>query len=81
MDAENNNTKPKTIATIDVNLIPKMSSREWIDGTVEEHFHCVLCGGELRFRHKTDFIEQVVAEEAHCPTCNVRNREQTYRLQ
>jgi predicted nucleic acid-binding Zn ribbon protein len=80
MDAENN-SKPKTVATIDVNLIPKMSSREWIAETVDEHLHCVLCGSELRFQHKTDFIEQIVAEEAHCPICNVRNRQQSYRLQ
>jgi predicted nucleic acid-binding Zn ribbon protein len=48
---------------------------------VDEHLHCVLCGSELRFQHKTDFIEQIVAEEAHCPICNVRNRQQSYRLQ
>lgn len=79
MDADNK--KAKTVATIDINLIPKISAKEWLAETVEEHFHCVLCGGELSFRHKTDFVAQSVVEDAHCPTCNVRNRQQNYRLQ
>ena len=76
------NQRPKTIATIDVNLqMPKMDKRQWLTEEVDQHFHCVLCGDQLRFRHKTDFVEQVVTEDAHCPSCNVRNRQSTYRLQ
>lgn len=81
MDASNNN-KPKTVATIDVHLPPpKIDKREWLAESVSEHFHCVLCGGELSFRHKTDFVHQTVVEDAHCPTCNVRNRQTGYALQ
>lgn len=81
MDASDNN-KPKTVATIDVNLPPpKVDAKEWLAESVSEHFHCVLCGGELNFKHKTDFVELTVAEEAHCPSCNVRNRHSDYVLQ
>lgn len=82
MDTSNKNTKAKTVATIDINLhIPKVESKAWLDESIEDHFHCVLCGTELVFRHKTDFIQQNVTERAHCPSCGVKNRECTYGLQ
>ena len=82
MDASDNNTKPKTVATIDINLPPpKLDKAEWLAESVSEHFHCVLCGGELNFKHKTDFAGQTVAEDAHCPSCNVRTRQNSYTLQ
>lgn len=81
MDASDNN-KPKTVTSIDINLPPpKVERQEWLAESVSEHFHCVLCGGELTFKHKTNFVEQVVSEEAHCPSCNVRNRQNHYSLQ
>lgn len=74
--------KPKTIATIDVNLHwPKIEKKDWMAETLSDHFHCVLCGSELVFKHATDFVEQLVAEEAHCPGCKVRNRTSAHRLQ
>lgn len=80
MDASEKNNS-KTIATIDVNLIPSVDKRTWIEESVNEHFHCVLCGSELDIHHKTDFITQEVQEEAHCPSCNIRNRQSAYSLQ
>jgi plasmid rolling circle replication initiator protein Rep len=82
MDASDQNPKAKTIATIDINLMPpKVSKAEWLAETVNEHFHCVLCGDELNFQHQTDFVQQTVSEDAHCPSCNVRNRQNSYTLQ
>ena len=76
------NTKSKTIATIDVNLhMPKIESKTWLDESIADHFHCVLCGTELLFKHKTDFINQTVSERAHCPSCGVKNRDSSHRLQ
>ena len=81
MDASDSN-KPKTVATIDINLPPPNVTRsEWLAETVSEHFHCVLCGSQLQFKHKTDFVEQTVFEDAHCPACNIRNRQNAYKLQ
>ena len=79
MDTPN---KPKTIATIDVNVHwPKIEKKDWMAETLSDHFHCVLCGSELVFKHATDFVEQTVAEEAHCPGCKIRNRQSAHRLQ
>jgi hypothetical protein len=79
---DNEQSKPKTIATIDVKVhMPKVSSKDWILESLDEHLHCVLCGTPLAFKHKTDFITQVVTEDAHCPHCRVRNRQSAHSLQ
>ena len=73
---------PKVIATIDVNLCPpKVDKKAWLDESLDDHFHCVLCGSDLKFKHQTDFASGVVTEEAHCPACRVRNRQSTHSLQ
>lgn len=73
---------PKTIATIDVNLHwPKIEKRDWVDESIMNHLNCVLCGENMEFTHKTDFINGVVTEDAHCPFCKVRNRQSSHSLQ
>ena len=82
MDTSNKGEKPKVVATIDVNLRwPKIESRDWREEILDEQFHCVLCGSDLKFKHETDFANQAVTEEAHCTSCNVRNRRSSHRLQ
>ncbi len=82
MDASNKDQKPKVVTTIDVNIHwPKIEKRDWLEETLADHFECVLCGTELQFKHATDFVTQIVTENAHCPQCNVRNRQHTYSLQ
>ena len=82
MDASNKGEKPKVIASIDVNIHwPKIDRKAWLEESLDDHLHCVLCGGNLVFTHKTDFIEQVVSEDAQCPHCKVRNRQSQHRLQ
>ncbi len=80
---DNKNEKPKVIATIDVNIQwpPKVSSKAWLEESVDEHLQCVLCGTQLTFKHKTDFITGIVNEEANCTACGIRNRSVTYSLQ
>lgn len=81
MDASDK-SNPKTIATIDVNLhIPAVDKKTWLEESIDDHLNCVLCGGHLEFAHKTDFISGVVTEDAHCPTCGVRNRQSAHSLQ
>ena len=74
MDTSNKDQKAQEITGMDVNV-------RWIEETVHDHLHCVLCGSELNFKHKTDFAAQVVSEEAHCGGCGVRNRKSEHRLQ
>jgi len=72
MDAKDQ--KPQTVATIDVNV-------NWTDESVNDHLNCVLCGDALEFKHKTNFVEQTVHEDAQCGSCGVRTRQNAYRLQ
>jgi hypothetical protein len=80
---DNKNEKPKVVATIDVNVQwpPKVSKKAWLEESVDDHLQCVLCGTQLTFKHKTDFLANTVHEEAHCASCGVRNRQSTYSLQ
>jgi hypothetical protein len=82
MDTSNKGEKPKIVATIDVNVHwPKIEKRDWLEENLQDHLQCVLCGTDLVFKHKTDFAVQVVSEDAHCPHCNIRNRQTTHGLQ
>ena len=76
MDTTN---KPKSEEMIE--MTPSLTTKEWISESVEEHLTCVLCGTELEFKHKTDFISLVVTEDAHCPGCRVRPRSSSHTLQ
>lgn len=82
MDQSNKGEKPKVIATIDVKVHwPKISKRDWLEESLDSHLHCVLCGTDLLFDHKTNFIDQMVLENAKCPHCNIRTRQSDHRLQ
>lgn len=82
MDTSNKGDKPKVIANIDVRVQwPKLNTRDWLEESIQDHLLCVLCGSGLEFAHKTDFVAQVVTEDAHCPQCKVRNRQSAHRLQ
>lgn len=43
--------------------------------------NCCLCGGKLRFTHKTDFANLEVVEEATCPSCGVKSKVNNFILQ
>jgi hypothetical protein len=73
--------KSKTVATIDVNIVPKVSKATWMEEAMNDHLLCVLCGSAMTFKHKTDFITNTVCEDAHCSACGVRNRQSVYTLQ
>ena len=59
----------------------KMTAAEWRDEAVEDYLNCCLCGSELTFTHVTHFVRLEVEEEAHCPSCRIRAKQNTYRLQ
>ena len=76
--------KPKTIHTIDINLVeltPRVTRRQWLDESVADHLNCVLCGSTLEFKHDISYVEQSVNEQANCPTCRVRGRQANHTLQ
>ena len=76
-----NTNKPKTIATIDVNLVPTVSSRQWLEESVADHLSCILCGSSLEFTHNVSYVEGLVREEANCPSCRTRGRQSLHALQ
>lgn len=78
MDTKDNKTK--VVTSIDLN-IQWPSRKQWLEESIDDHLNCVLCGGPLKFQHKTDFTSGKVTEDAHCPSCQVRNRQSNYRLQ
>ena len=80
MDNSNNDNGAKVVTSIDIN-IQWPDRKAWLEESIEDHLNCILCGGVLQFVHKTDFASGAVTEDAHCPSCNIRNRQANYRLQ
>ncbi|NQZ00508.1 MAG: hypothetical protein HRT45_07550 [Bdellovibrionales bacterium] len=48
---------------------------------LEHYNNCSLCGTELEFVHVTHFTHLEVEEEAHCPNCKVRMKQEKHSLQ
>ncbi len=47
---------------------------------LEEFNHCCLCGKQLNFLHKVDYLELKVKEDARCPSCQVQLRVKEHTL-
>jgi hypothetical protein len=47
---------------------------------IEIETHCCLCGGELEFQHKTDYLLLKIQEDAHCPTCSIRMKSREHTI-
>jgi DNA-directed RNA polymerase subunit RPC12/RpoP len=61
--------------------IHAMTHQDWQRQRLEDLLECAICGSELMFTHVTHFINQETEEEAHCPSCRIRVRQQRHRLQ
>lgn len=48
---------------------------------IEDHNTCCLCGTDLKFEHKIDYMTLVVNESATCPSCRIQMRKRDYVLQ
>ncbi|PWU21339.1 MAG: hypothetical protein C5B49_02785 [Bdellovibrio sp.] len=42
--------------------------------------HCSLCGSALILEHEFDASKEWIWEKAHCPECQIRNRNRGYQL-
>lgn len=47
----------------------------------DDYLKCALCGQELQFSHKMDYMTLRVKEEAHCVCCKVRMKSRDYIIQ
>jgi len=79
MDVKNKKQDAETTIQSELKFMLKnMDHREaWLDG----YNNCDLCGSDLIYTHVTKFIEETVTEEAHCPSCNIKNKQNFHRLQ
>ncbi|MBS1986116.1 MAG: hypothetical protein JST16_18295 [Bdellovibrionales bacterium] len=41
---------------------------------------CGICGGEVKFDHRTDWLQNQVHEKGHCPTCLQETPTRVYSL-
>lgn len=48
---------------------------------LDDYLHCCLCGTELSYTHVTNFVTLEVAEEARCPSCQIRHKKDAHTLQ
>jgi transcription initiation factor IIE alpha subunit len=59
----------------------KIQGISYKDQYIEEYFQCLLCGNDLVYTHKTDFIYQIVEEKAQCPHCKIESKQHCHKLQ
>jgi hypothetical protein len=57
--------------------IPNLTLKDYVDNQRS----CCLCGGELVFKHHTDYLTLTVMEECGCPSCGIKNNPTEYTLQ
>jgi hypothetical protein len=51
------------------------------EATIEDQNHCCLCGTQLKFQHKFDYMTLKVQEESSCPSCRISTRKREYTIQ
>ena len=42
---------------------------------------CCLCGSNLKFEHKVDYLTLRIQEDAHCPSCRIQMKSKEHTLQ
>ena len=68
--------EPQVIADIKINVEVDAKTQFLLDYTT-----CCLCGTDLEFTHVTNFVHHEVVEEAYCPSCSIRTKQESHRLQ
>ncbi len=48
---------------------------------LEDQNHCCLCGSQLTFKHKIDYLSLKVTENADCPSCKICLKSRDHGLQ
>ena len=48
---------------------------------IEDENSCCLCGTDLKFQHKVDYMALTIKEDAHCPTCKIQMKTSEHVLQ
>lgn len=56
------------------------SSKKY-DDVIANFNHCCLCGTSLQFTHKADYQNMTIQEEAFCPACSIKTKNNSHILQ
>ncbi len=78
---EPKNANSEAVAQIDINVEDKLLPMNHTERFLDDQQNCPLCGDEMLFTHVTEFIKQVVNEEAHCEGCKIRVKQNSHLLQ
>ncbi len=76
---ETKKSPAKTIAEIQVNILNELPTPR--ERFLDDYHYCPLCGDELIYAHVTHFADCVVNEQAECPSCHVRVKNNNHKLQ
>lgn len=64
-----------------LNAQPAEQDNERYQEIIEHMNLCCLCGNELTYKHETDYVMLTVREEAHCHSCGIRTRKDSFTIQ
>ena len=72
-------TKQESQVITTFNIVDRQLTKQ--EQYLEDYHCCPLCGTEMEFTHTTHFVKSEAAESAHCPSCNINIKQDTYKLQ
>jgi hypothetical protein len=68
-------TPNQAVSAPDATVEPAEVKTSRHEEILEQYNTCCICGSDLFFNHRLDYALHSIAEESHCPTCGIRNRE------
>ncbi|OQW47419.1 MAG: hypothetical protein A4S09_15335 [Proteobacteria bacterium SG_bin7] len=51
------------------------------EDVIADFNQCCLCGTDLNFTHKVDYENRTIQEEAFCPACSIKTKNNNHILQ
>jgi hypothetical protein len=51
------------------------------EDVIADFNQCCLCGTDLKFTHKADYENLMIQEEAFCPACSIKTKNNSHILQ
>jgi len=71
---------PQVEATVEA-MLHNLTPLDHRQNLIEYYNNCSICGTELEFTHVTHFTHFDVEEEGHCPSCQIRMKKESHKLQ
>lgn len=77
---EPKNVNSEAVAQIDIRIEEALPLMNHTERFLDDQHNCPLCGEEMLFTHVTEFVKQLVNEEAHCESCKIRIKQNCHQL-